>query len=151
MCRITTYEYIPAAGIARNLQLQYRPFHHSIQFKPFSLARSSTSGQDAGSLRNSSHQPLWTQSAKLTADSIGQDEIAGVSRLSQLNSVLKRWPRSRCLAFGLEECWDDICDTALCVPVLRGREHNGPAYHFHPLPPPPPHTLPISINMSNTM
>ncbi len=37
---------------------------------------------------------LWTQSAKLTADSIEHDEIPGVSQLSglgQLNSGLKRW------------------------------------------------------------
>jgi hypothetical protein len=112
----------------------------TVQFKPCPLARYSESGYNAGPLWYSSHQPMWTQSAKLIADSIGQEKVAEVSRLSghsRLNSVLKRLPRSRCLVFGLEECWADICDTALCVPVLRGREHNGPAYHFHPLPPPP--------------
>jgi hypothetical protein len=38
---------------------------------------------------------LWTQSANLTADSMLHDEKAGDSRLSRLsgiNSALKRWP-----------------------------------------------------------
>jgi hypothetical protein len=48
-----------------------------VQIKPFCEA-----GQDAGLPRHSSHQPLWTQSAKLTSDSIGDGgEIAGVSPL----------------------------------------------------------------------
>jgi hypothetical protein len=39
------------------------------------------------------HCSLWTQSAKLTADSVGRDEIAGLSGLSRLNSRPKQWPQ----------------------------------------------------------
>jgi hypothetical protein len=45
-----------------------------------------------------SHPLWWTQSAKLTADSIEHDEKAGVirlSRLSRLNPGPKRWPQLR--------------------------------------------------------
>jgi hypothetical protein len=42
------------------------------------------------------HCSLWTHSTKLTAYSVGNDEIAAVSRLSGLswlNSGPKRWPQ----------------------------------------------------------
>ncbi len=50
---------------------KYRPFHHS-KNQTFNEA-----GQDAGPLRHFSLQPLWTQLANLTADSLGHGEIAG--------------------------------------------------------------------------
>ncbi len=49
--------------------------------------------QDADPRQHSSHLLLWTQSTKLTADSIGLDEIAGTSLLSGLHSGLQLWPQ----------------------------------------------------------
>jgi hypothetical protein len=46
------------------------------------------------------HSSLWTGLAKLIVDYIGHKEIVGVnglSRLSRLNSGLKRWPHVSCL------------------------------------------------------
>ena len=78
--------YIPAAGISRNSQLsnsyevrEYRPFHYS-KNQTFSPPLSSNeAGQDTGTLRHFSLQPLWTQLANLKPDSgipIGHGEIA---------------------------------------------------------------------------
>ncbi len=44
--------------------------------------RFSSAGQDAGLRQHSRHNPLWKQSAKITVDSIGDDEITRVSPLS---------------------------------------------------------------------
>jgi hypothetical protein len=59
------------------------------QYKSSLLAplRFSKSEQDASPRQHSRHQPLWTQSAKVTADSIGHGEIPGVSPLSEVSSL----------------------------------------------------------------
>jgi hypothetical protein len=80
-----THQWSPAAEIARNLQpsnpYEVRLYIFPSQYKsrllprlppppPLSL-KFSGGGGDTGPRRHSSHQPLWTQKAKLTAYSIG--------------------------------------------------------------------------------
>ncbi len=57
----------------------------TVQIKSSPPPQCVSAGQNAGPLRHSSHQPLWTQSAKITAESIGHGKITGVSPLSGIS------------------------------------------------------------------
>jgi hypothetical protein len=64
-------------------------------FKEIGLSRLSQLGFSLlcyGAWALGTSHSLWTQSANLTADSMLHDVKAGDSRLSRLNSGLKRWP-----------------------------------------------------------